>query len=70
MPSPPELVTNRLLIRVAEASDVPAVLRYYRENAAHLAPTSPLLPPDFLTDAFWVRQVARNDDDFAQGRAV
>jgi ribosomal-protein-alanine N-acetyltransferase len=64
------ILTNRLLIRLAEAHDVPVLLRYYRENADHLAPTSPLVPPDFLTDAFWLRQVARNNDDFAYGRAV
>ena len=70
MPSPPTIFTNRLLIRAAEANDVPALLRYYQVNADHLAPTSPPLPPDFLTDAYWYRQVARNNDDFAQGRAV
>ena len=70
MLSPPRIRTNRLLIRLAEANDVPALLRFYRENTEHLAPTSPLPPPDFLTEAFWLRQVARNNDDFAQGRAV
>lgn len=64
------ILTTRLLIRLAEANDVPALLRYYHENADHLAPTSPLWPPEFLTAAFWLRQVARNNDDFAQGRAV
>ena len=70
MPSPPKILTNRLLIRLADANDVPALCRYYHENVNHLAPTSPLMPPDFLTDAFWHRQLARNDDDFAHGRAV
>jgi [ribosomal protein S5]-alanine N-acetyltransferase len=70
MPSPPRILTNRLLIRLADPNDLPALLRFYRENVDHLAPTSPLLPPDFLTEAFWLRQLARNNDDFAQGRAV
>src|SRR5215213_10543259 len=70
MPSPPLITTSRLILRLADNSDVPAVLRFYRENVDHLAPTSPLLPPDFLTEAFWRRQLARNDDEFAQGRAV
>jgi [ribosomal protein S5]-alanine N-acetyltransferase len=70
VPPPVRILTNRLLIRLAEANDVLALLRYYHENVAHLAPTSPALPPDFLTEAFWLRQVERNQDDFAQGRAV
>jgi len=70
MPSPPLITTSRLILRLADNSDVPALLSFYRENVGHLAPTSPLLPPDFLTEAFWRRQLARNNDDFAQGRAV
>jgi ribosomal-protein-alanine N-acetyltransferase len=70
MPSPPRIHTNRLLIRLAEANDLPALLHFYRENVDHLAPTSPLLPPDFLTETFWLRQLERNNDDFAQGRTV
>src|SRR5918998_4475503 len=70
MPSLPLITTSRLILRLADNSDVPALLRFYRENVAHLAPTSPLLPPDFLTEAFWLQQLARNNDDFDQGRAV
>jgi ribosomal-protein-alanine N-acetyltransferase len=68
--SPPRILTNRLHIRLAHANDLPALLRFYRENVDHLSPTSPLLPPDFLTEAFWLQQLARNNDDFAQGRAL
>jgi ribosomal-protein-alanine N-acetyltransferase len=70
MLEPPLITTSRLILRLAENGDVAALLRFYRENVGHLAPTSPLLPPDFLTEAFWLQQVARNNDDFAQGRAV
>ena len=70
MPSLPLITTSRLILRLADNSDVPALLRFYSENIAHLAPTSPLLPPDFLTESFWLRQVARNNDDFTQRRAV
>jgi [ribosomal protein S5]-alanine N-acetyltransferase len=70
MPVPPLITTNRLILRLAENGDVAELLRFYRENVDHLAPTAPLLPPDFLSEAFWLRQVARNNDEFAQGRAV
>jgi len=70
VPPPVRILTNRLFIRLAEANDVLALLRYYHENIDHLAPTSPAPPPDFLTEAFWLRQMMRNQDDFARGRAV
>ena len=70
MLAPPLITTTRLILRLADNSEVPELLRFYRENVDHLALTSPLLPPDFLTEAFWLRQLARNNDDFAQGRAV
>lgn len=70
MPSRPTITTERLIIRLAEPGNIPGLLRFYRENAVHLTPTSPIAPSDFLTDAFWVRQIARNDEDFAQGRSV
>src|SRR5215207_3576565 len=70
MLAPPLITTTRLILRLADNSEVPELLRFYRENVDHLALTSPLLPPDFLTEAFWLRQLARNNDDFAQGRAL
>ena len=70
MSAPTLITTSRLIIRLAEHGDIPALLCFYRENADHLAPTSPLPPTDFLTEAVWLRQVTRNNKDFAEGRAV
>jgi [ribosomal protein S5]-alanine N-acetyltransferase len=70
MLAPPLITTSRLILRLAEDGDIPALLHFYRDNVDHFAPTSPLLPPDFLTEAFMLRQVAQNNDDFVQGRAV
>ena len=70
MPSDPIIVTERLTLRLATSGDIPALLRYFTKNAAHLAPTSPLTPPDFLTEPYWLGQVARNRDEFAAGRSV
>ncbi len=66
----PIIATERLILRLAEPADIPALLRFFRANADHLAPTSPQPPPDFLTEPYWQRQVTRNQDDFAAGRAV
>ncbi len=66
----PRIVTNRLTLRLARASDAPALLSYFTDNAAHLAPTSPLLPPEFFTEPYWRAQIARNQEEFAAGRSV
>jgi ribosomal-protein-alanine N-acetyltransferase len=67
---PPVITTERLVLRLAERSDVPALRRFSVENAAHLAPTSPAPAPDVLTEAYWLRQVEQGHGDFAQGRAA
>ncbi len=70
MANEPVIVTERLTLRLAAPSDIPALLRYFTENAAHLAPTSPLLPADFYTETYWRAQSARNQEEFAAGRSV
>ncbi len=66
----PIIATERLILRLAGDGDIPALLHFFTENADHLAPTSPLAPPDFLTETYWRQHVARNHDDFDAGRAV
>jgi ribosomal-protein-alanine N-acetyltransferase len=70
MVNEPGIVTDRLILRLAGASDIPALLSYFTDNAAHLAPTSPLLPPEFFTEPYWRAQVARNREEFFAGRSV
>jgi ribosomal-protein-alanine N-acetyltransferase len=70
MPPLPRLQTERLILRLAEPADVPALLQFHTANAAHLAPTSPLRPPDFLTPAYWERDVADSHEAFMLGRSV
>jgi ribosomal-protein-alanine N-acetyltransferase len=66
----PVIITERLTIRLAAPGDIPALLRYFTENAAYLTPTAPLLPPAFFTEPYWQAQVARNREEFAAGRSV
>ena len=66
----PVIATERLTLRLAGPADIPALLRYITDNADYLALTSPLTPPEFLTEPYWLGQVARNRDDFAAGRSV
>ena len=59
--------TERLHLRLAGERDVPAIVRYYRDNASHLAPSHPAWPEDFFTDAFWLERVLHDSHDFAAG---
>jgi [ribosomal protein S5]-alanine N-acetyltransferase len=59
--------TERLLIRLAEAADVPDIVRYYGENREHLQPFSPTYPADFLDQATWLEQVRNRLPELAAG---
>lgn len=67
---PPLLQTPRLLLRLAEEGDVAAILAFYEQNRAHLAPFEPRRTPEFYTPAFWHDQVRRNQDEFAAGQSL
>jgi ribosomal-protein-alanine N-acetyltransferase len=57
MRPPPEIVTERLVLRPPEPADVNAVVRYFVDNRAHLAASRARMPESFYTPAFWVAQV-------------
>jgi ribosomal-protein-alanine N-acetyltransferase len=57
MPTPPPVLeTPRLLLRLAEPGDAPALVRYFSENREHLAGSRPRMTPEFFTDEFWRSQ--------------
>lgn len=60
----PVLQTERLVTRLASHRDVPAIVRYYRQNQAFLTPFEPARPDYFYTDRFWQEQVERNLIEF------
>ncbi len=47
------LETARVRLEPIRAAHAPALLRYYTENEAHLAPWEPARPPGFLSLAYW-----------------
>jgi [ribosomal protein S5]-alanine N-acetyltransferase len=59
--------TQRLIVRLAEVADVQEVIRFYRENRAHLQPVSPTYPPDFLDEATWLEQLRNRLPEFEAG---
>ncbi|MFN3428752.1 MAG: GNAT family N-acetyltransferase [Candidatus Sericytochromatia bacterium] len=66
----PRLESDRLVLRLAGAEDVPAIIRYYRENEAHLAPYDPLKPANFYTEPYWAARVRHSQDEFRDDRAM
>ena len=59
--------SERLIIRLPEAADIPEVIRYYRDNRAHIQPYSPTFPPEFLDAHTWLDQVKTRADELAAG---
>lgn len=66
----PRLVTERLELRLADADDVPALLRYHDDNREHLAASRPTVPDAFYTHDFWVTQVHAARAEFRNDRSL
>ncbi len=66
----PNIVTERLVVRLAGRKDRDAVLDYYRRNHEHLAPFSPLWPADFFSTQYWDFQIERNMNEFLADESV
>jgi ribosomal-protein-alanine N-acetyltransferase len=60
------LETERMILRLPEKADAPAIARYFTDNWAHLAPWMPTPPPDFFAEAHWRTQIARLRDEAAR----
>ncbi|MBX3168078.1 MAG: GNAT family N-acetyltransferase [Candidatus Eremiobacteraeota bacterium] len=68
--TPPRLETERLVLRMGEECDIPAILRYVRQNQARLAPLEPERPLDFYTPGYWQDYLARARVEFTQETAL
>jgi [ribosomal protein S5]-alanine N-acetyltransferase len=66
----PNIVTERLIVRLASRKDRDTCLAYYRDNREHLKPYSPTFPPEFFTPEYWERQIDRNIDEFYSDQSV
>jgi [ribosomal protein S5]-alanine N-acetyltransferase len=66
----PILETNRLSIRMAQAHDAHAVLKYYIANQQHLAPYEPSRDEAFYTLSHWESEIQKYQDEFQADRAL
>jgi ribosomal-protein-alanine N-acetyltransferase len=66
----PILTTPRLIVRMADYRDVPAIVDYYSVNKAFLKPYEPTRSPSFFSRTFWQMQVEQNRLQFRQDTAL
>jgi ribosomal-protein-alanine N-acetyltransferase len=66
----PRIVTKRLLLRLANQEDVPAIINYYSENKAYLTPFYPAWSENFFTEAYWYSEVEIAIKEFIQGQSL
>ncbi|ARV59687.1 alanine acetyltransferase [Nostocales cyanobacterium HT-58-2] len=60
----PNITTERLLLRIGTEDDIPAILKFYRENKAYFTPFCPLWSDNFFTEDYWQNQVENNYLEF------
>lgn len=58
--------TDRLIIRLADAAEVPEIVRYYRENEEFLQPYSPAFGAEQYDHGAWHEQVIERHLEFAR----
>lgn len=68
--APPCLKTDRLVLRMGEECDIPAILHYLRANQERLAPLEPERPLDFYTAGYWQDYLNKARTEFTQGTAL
>ncbi len=68
--SPPSLKTERTRLLLLPPTAAAAVAQYNLDNRAHFAPWDPVRPEVFYEESFWAAQLARNLDEFENGRGV
>jgi [ribosomal protein S5]-alanine N-acetyltransferase len=68
--TPPELRTERLVLRMCQPDEASQVVAYLRTNRLHLEDHGPIWPEGYLEIANWEKQLAINLAEFANDEAV
>ena len=66
----PVLLTPRLIVRLLQQQDVPAVLAYYSQNREFLEPFEPERPRNFYSREFWAQQIEKSLIEFSYDRSL
>lgn len=66
----PRIITQRLLLRLAQKEDVTNILKYYTDNKAYLTPFYPAWYESFFTAKYWQSEVEVALKEFIQGQSL
>ncbi|MBD2387268.1 GNAT family N-acetyltransferase [Cylindrospermum sp. FACHB-282] len=66
----PLITSDRLLLRVAIAEDIPQILKYFIDNKTYLTPFYPLWADAFFTAEYWEYQVESNFLEFVNDQSL
>jgi [ribosomal protein S5]-alanine N-acetyltransferase len=67
---PPQLTTERLLLRIATKEDIPKIIDYFTTNKYYLTPFYPRWDENFFTEEYWQLQVEVNLHEFINDRSL
>jgi len=62
--------TQNLILRLPELTDVPEILRYFKENESHLSAFDPKKPDGFYTESFWQTKILKHHEAFHADQSV
>lgn len=65
-----QVQSDNLNLFLPEVNEASKALDYFTLNQAHLAPTDPVLPQDFLTHEYWKKRLTLNIDEFNKDQSV
>ena len=66
----PRIETQRLVVELARSGLEEQILDYYTRNQAHLRPWEPRRSSEFLTLAWWRKQVTANEREFQRDKGA
>ncbi|WP_339060369.1 ribosomal protein S5-alanine N-acetyltransferase [Tepidibacillus marianensis] len=66
----PYIEGNRVLLKLAEESDIPEIIDFYLRNKEHLAPFEPVRSEAFYTKEYWKLIIDKSQEDFLQDRSL
>ena len=66
----PHILTQRLLIRLGNREDVPAIIKYYTDNKDFLTPFYPTWSEYFFAETYWNREVEIALQEFMQRQSL
>ncbi len=70
MPTPPNLQTSRLVLRLPQEADAPLLTAYSNEEREYLAPFGPVRKPEYYTEDYWRKAAATALANFNEDKAM